>query len=352
MPGYNQLSVSDGTGEAVLANIESNRSIGATTLDVDSVDNWPAEFIFTTGTLNANGYINNASMTIAYGHLLAGDIIIDGYAPGYTDVGNTAGQVAIIKPNTNWADEMTRLARVAHENNGQPKPTSLNPTGMIVPYAGFTAPSGWLLCDGAAVSRSTYADLFALLNPTVGTFTVTIATPGVVTLTAHGLETSDSIYITTTGSLPTGLAANTRYWVIKVNANSFRLATSQANADAGTAINTSGSQSGVHTLRRTPYGVGDGATTFNIPDLRGRVAVGLDASQTEFNTLGKRGGNKLLQTHTHPNSRAQFINVVVQSGSGNTSMWGGPANVDTGSTGGGDSQNLQPYAVSTYLVKT
>lgn len=34
------------------------------------------------------------------------------------------------------------------------------PAGVIVPFAGTTAPSGWLLCDGSAVSRMTYADLF------------------------------------------------------------------------------------------------------------------------------------------------------------------------------------------------
>ena len=37
----------------------------------------------------------------------------------------------------------------------------------------------------------------------------------------------------------------------------------------------------------TSYGIGDGSTTFNIPNLNGRVTVGKDASQTEFNALGK-----------------------------------------------------------------
>lgn len=81
-----------------------------------------------------------------------------------------------------------------------------------------------------------------------GTFTITIASPGVATKTAHGFNTGDVIYLTTTGALPTGLAANTNYWVIRVTADTFRLATSSANATAGTAINTTGSQSGVHTI--------------------------------------------------------------------------------------------------------
>jgi microcystin-dependent protein len=42
------------------------------------------------------------------------------------------------------------------------------PPGSIVMYAGMTAPSGWLLCNGAAVSRTTYATLWNLLGTTYG----------------------------------------------------------------------------------------------------------------------------------------------------------------------------------------
>ena len=40
------------------------------------------------------------------------------------------------------------------------------PTGGIVEYAGTTAPNGWLLCDGSAISRTTYADLFEVIPKT------------------------------------------------------------------------------------------------------------------------------------------------------------------------------------------
>jgi len=82
-------------------------------------------------------------------------------------------------------------------------------TGVITAFGGSSAPTGWLLCDGTAVSRSTYADLFAVVS--------------------------------------------------------------------------------------TTYGSGDGSTTFNLPNLKGKVPVGRDASQTEFDTLGETGGAK---THT------------------------------------------------------
>lgn len=40
--------------------------------------------------------------------------------------------------------------------------------GFVCPFAGTTAPDGWLICDGSAVSRTTYADLFAVIGTTYG----------------------------------------------------------------------------------------------------------------------------------------------------------------------------------------
>jgi microcystin-dependent protein len=85
-------------------------------------------------------------------------------------------------------------------------PPAALPSGMVTMTAANTAPLGWMICNGSAVSRTTYADLF-------------------------------------------------------------------------TAIGTT-------------YGTGDGTTTFNLPDLRGRVATGSDSSQTEFDFLGETGGTK------------------------------------------------------------
>lgn len=49
-------------------------------------------------------------------------------------------------------------------SNGSP----VMPTGSIIEYGGATAPTGWLLCNGAAVSRATYAALYAVLGDTYG----------------------------------------------------------------------------------------------------------------------------------------------------------------------------------------
>lgn len=54
------------------------------------------------------------------------------------------------------------------EQLGGKLPSWYAPPGMIAPYAGKTAPEGWLLCDGSAVSRTTYAGLYAVIGTTYG----------------------------------------------------------------------------------------------------------------------------------------------------------------------------------------
>lgn len=81
-----------------------------------------------------------------------------------------------------------------------------------------------------------------------GTATMTIASPCVVTKTGHGFVTGDVIHFTTSGALPTGITSGTTYYVIYLTADTFKVATTKTNAIAGTAINTSGSQSGTHTV--------------------------------------------------------------------------------------------------------
>lgn len=231
------------------------------------------------------------------------------------------------------------------------------PTGAVLPFAGRTSPAGYLLCDGTAVSRTTYAALFAVTSPTVGVITITIATPGVATLVAHGLATGDSVYLTTTGALPTGLAANTRYWVTKIDADTFKFATTQANALASTNITTSGSQSGVHTSVLSPYGIGDGSTTFNVPNLKSSVPVGLDTTASEFAGLGQTGGAKThtlleaeMPAHTHTGTFGDFTGSAgsaVSSAANRTA-----ASIATASTGGGGAHNnLQPYLTLQYVIK-
>ena len=79
-------------------------------------------------------------------------------------------------------------------------------------------------------------------------FTVTIANPGVFTSTAHGLSIGDPVGLTTTGALPTGLAIGPIYFVhaTSFTANTFTLSATLG----GVTIQTSGTQSGTHTVQR------------------------------------------------------------------------------------------------------
>lgn len=113
--------------------------------------------------------------------------------------------------------------------------------GWMYSPPGGTAP---VLSTAGGTKDTLYGDVAMYA---ISTVTITIATPGVVTWNGHGFFTGQKLQLTTTGALPTGLTASTTYYVIQDTANSFKLATSLVNAAAGTAIATSGSQSGTHT---------------------------------------------------------------------------------------------------------
>lgn len=86
------------------------------------------------------------------------------------------------------------------------------------------------------------------------TVTITIASPGVVTWTGHGLAVGTGVSFATTGALPTGLVAGTTYYVKTVlDANTFTLSATKG----GTVINTTGTQSGVQTGTTVPAGTTD-----------------------------------------------------------------------------------------------
>lgn len=145
------------------------------------------------------------------------------------------------------------------------------PTATVLPTARTTADTGFLLCDGSAISRTTYSALFSAIG--------------------------------------------------------------------------------------TTYGAGDGSTTFNIPDLRGRVPVGKNSGT--FSTLGSTGGAEThtlsiseMPSHDHPGTTDVYKSggsVISYLGGGNV------VNLTQGIApqgGGGAHNNLQPYQVFNYQIKT
>lgn len=162
----------------------------------------------------------------------------------------------------------------------------LLPVGMITAYSGASAPSGWLLCDGSAVSRTVYASLFSVIN--------------------------------------------------------------------------------------TIYGAGDGTTTFNVPNAKGRVIVGVGQGSGLTNrVLGAIGGEEAHAlvlaengAHTHTGGAHSHTTTIssVSGGTANNPKGGdgGAANVGTGSggavattsSGSGTPHNtMQPFIVLNYIIK-
>lgn len=107
----------------------------------------------------------------------------------------------------------------------------------------------------------------------------------------------------------------------------------------------------------TTYGIGNGTTTFNLPSLNGRVPVGYDATQLEFNVLGFKGGaseHKLtiaeLPKHNH-----WFSATNNNWGNSNDSGYGlkpsGSGYYTNGTGGNLFHNNLQPYIIMNYAIK-
>jgi len=107
----------------------------------------------------------------------------------------------------------------------------------------------------------------------------------------------------------------------------------------------------------TSFGAGNGTSTFNLPNYKGRVSVGYDSNDTDFNSVGKTGGSKELQKHTHTYVIPGNVNPTSHSYSSDFftyAGWGSSFHdsiMDSQSAGTGNSGNLQPYLVVVYIIK-
>lgn len=93
-----------------------------------------------------------------------------------------------------------------------------------------------------------------------------------------------------------------------------------------------------------------------LPDFRGKVLVGQDTNDTDFDTLLETGGSKELQEHTHNIPLANGGSVGAEGLNDRSARMRNATNVDvdnfkTTSSGSGNSGNLQPYAVVKHIIK-
>lgn len=217
--------------------------------------------------------------------------------------------------------------------------------GQVIDYSGVLPPTGYLLCDGSAVSRTTYANLLAVYN-VVQTGTITTGMN-----TVSGLSDTTQIYIGEAvegANIPPGTTVATI-----VDANNITLS---ANATG----------SATEPLTFFVWGNGDGSTTFNVPDLRRKTTIGSGGTPTTLvgSKTGKSGGTETqtltggnLPAITNVTIDATFLTNVLQGGSGASVQSVGPvgaglANTNLRVAGGGQAFSImQPSAVMTKCVK-
>lgn len=160
--GFQTGSLSDTIGNMFMTN--GNIGIGTTspayTLDVTGTGR------FTTGITGANSSFTNITSgnAIINTNLVAmgnsntiGNVFTTG---GNTGISTTSpGYTLDVSGNVNFTGTLTKSG-TGYDGN---------PTGTILMWPTSSAPTGYLLCNGSAISRSTYAALFAVIGTTYGT---------------------------------------------------------------------------------------------------------------------------------------------------------------------------------------
>ena len=115
----------------------------------------------------------------------------------------------------------------------------------------------------------------------------------------------------------------------------------------------------------TTYGTGDGSTTFNIPNIRGKTIVGLNANETEFEYLNKQAGSKYhtlsineMPSHAHYTSNYNGGGKTQNNATTNAGVHGDQNywnfyNAGLSNYVGGNAahNNLQPYITLYYIIK-
>jgi hypothetical protein len=179
------------------------------------------------------------------------------------------------------------------------------------------------------------------------TFTVTIATPAVFTVTGHGLNNGDVVVLTTTGALPTGLTASattaTQYFVVNASTDTFNLSTTLG----GAAIATSGSQSGTHTIHSQAKNVAstialDEQASTTRHDCYFIATYGTSCSITRYNlraslTVGAMGALPNISAGTSPSAYNFKTGTVAVTGTPSTVNGGRFFTVNHGNAAGSDS---------------
>jgi microcystin-dependent protein len=223
-----------------------------------------------------------------------------------------------------------------------------------LPYAGSSVPDGWLECDGSAVSRTTYADLFTAIGTTwgagdgsttfnlpdmrdkvpigsgTGTVTedVTASSSNGFTVTSNNTKwiTGMAVVLSNLTGFTTTATAGPTYYSVRISATNVRLATTLALAQSGSPdITISGA--GTATLTHT-------FTARTLGEYGGQESHAMTSTEL------------LAHTHTFGTPASSAV-----AGSQDPRPLSG-ASSSTSSTGGNAAMNImQPFAATKYIIK-
>lgn len=143
------------------------------------------------------------------------------------------------------------------------------------------------------------------------TVTISNASPGVITYTAHGLTAGTPFFLATTGALPTGLSAGTTYYIKTVlTADTFTV----ASTPTGAAINTSSAGSGTHTIQ-TCLWVRYGSATATPPAKDDWAYIASGSYAQNFNAVEMSVDHPLNNTSLTLWHRVRFGTFTASGGS-------------------------------------
>lgn len=135
------IKASDGSGNANVATVQNTRSALASTIIVDTVAGInTAGFSGSMGTPHTfTDPITSETITVISeatavdftGHIDGSNIEIDTIAPGYTDLGSAVGDIVIIRPTTQWGDNVAEVLEVAHDDDGTLKAGAVDNAAVL-----------------------------------------------------------------------------------------------------------------------------------------------------------------------------------------------------------------------------
>lgn len=127
MASIDLIKASDGTGNASVPVVQNTRTAGSSTIVVDTVENINATFMASMGTphtfvdpitAETITVISEDTCVDFSGHVDGANLEIDDIAPGQTDLGSAPDDIIIIRPTTQWGDNVASVLEVAHNDDG------------------------------------------------------------------------------------------------------------------------------------------------------------------------------------------------------------------------------------------